>query len=138
MKDKYVVHTGLKTGLELVYDMWSNENIWITRRFQEDLEADLNTNRISIVGIPDEVNNTMSVGLAFASYPQNFSRFLGSHYATLRAESYQNKYKPYAVIRFNDVITQEACLQELYDIHDSLINLSVKEVKRLVNQQIVK
>jgi len=121
------VHTKLDTGLELVYDMWSNENLYITSRFQEELDADLNTNRLTLIGIPSEDTKELSVGLAFCSFPDNFSRTKGTELATFNAR--QNPYKVFQIEEFN----QENCLEVLYILHNHLITKSTKEVKRLIN-----
>lgn len=95
-----------------------------------------NFDRLCLVGLIDEEAKTVTVGISFCSYPDNFSRVTGYCNAYLKAAEAEG-YKPYAVIEITD-FTLEACLKGLYDLHDYLITLSVKEVKRLVNQQIVK
>lgn len=100
-----------------------------------------NTDRLTIVGIPNESTKELSIGVAFCCYPDNFSREKGTNVAYNRAISYKSIYekgnKPYAVVQLED-FTQENCLQVLYDLHAELVSKSVKEVKKLVNQQIVK
>lgn len=122
----------------VVHTLVNLSNWHVDERFQQQYD-NINSDRLSIVGIPDEGNKIISIGVAFAAYPQNFSRFLGTHYATLRAESFQGKYKPYSVMTFTEEsFTMGNLLNVLYEIHNGLISLTTKEVKRLVNQQIVK
>lgn len=128
MKDILIVHTKV------------NLSTWhVDCRFQKEYD-NRNTDRLTIVGIPNEEDKTLSIGVAFCTYPDNFWRQGGINLATFRAsgDNLSNLLaKPYSVVTIED-FTQENCLQVLYDLHADLVSKSVKEVKKLVNQQIVK
>lgn len=96
-----------------------------------------NYDRLCIIGVPNEEDNTLSIGISFCAYPENFSKAQGKMVATMRAESYLGKYKPYAVVDFEE-LTQGACLDYMYKLHEELVKKTVKEVKKLVAAQIVK
>jgi hypothetical protein len=124
LKSQYIVHTPNKGG-QLNY------------RFQEDYWGEYeNYDRLTLVGIPLESDKILSIGVAFCTYPDNFSRHQGYIKALVRAEA-RYGFKSFATIKLDD-FTQENCLAELYAIHDSLIKLPIKEVKKIVSKQVVK
>ena len=106
-----------------------------------------NYDRLTIVGVPNEETKELSIGISFCSYPDNFSKPKGTHMATLRASGQAvyadntyttiKQYRPYVTIKVND-FTQETCLNFMYELHAGLVKMSIKEVKKLINQQILK
>lgn len=98
-----------------------------------------NYDRLTIIGIPNESTKELSIGVSLCAYPNNFDKYVGKHYATLRAESYKGfgEYQPYLVTTIEE-FTMKNCLNVLYDLHADLVAMDIKTVKKLLNKQIVK
>lgn len=133
MKDKIIVHTQNKYTGEGYYPV----------RFGSSYSPEYeNTDRLTIVGLLDSENKEMRVGLAFCTNGDNFSRRLGTFYAEMKAQSLgtgRDRFKPYTVVRFTEEeFTLKNTLDYLYSLHEDLVSLSVKEVKKEVAKQIVK
>lgn len=141
-----IVHTTNKVEFEEVYSINRDADIMVevpNYRFGKYyLGSEDNYDRLTIVGIPSESDNTLRIGLAFCGEEDNFSRGLGTFYAEMKAQSLgtgRDKFKPYTVVRFTEEeFTLKNALVYLYELHEKLINMSIKEVKKEIAKQIVK